>query len=188
MSEVESQSETNTEISRELMREHQLILRVVAAIDKLAGSQLSDETLFKIAPQLVAFIREFADHYHHEKEEKILFEFLNQPGVLSHCNPVGQMLYEHDLGRQAVSRMLSAIDAKDRQQLITAALDWAQLLNQHIYKEDNILYPMAEQGLSPEQKAQINERYLKVEQSLQADNLWQTHQYFVEQLEELVGQ
>jgi len=79
-----------------------------------------------------------------------------------------------------------AIEAKDCQQLIAAALDWAQLLNQHIYKEDNILYPMAEQGLSNEQKIEIRRRYRQAEQERDYQSVWQRHSVFVEQLEALL--
>ena len=42
----------------------------------------------------------------------------------------------------------------------------------HIYKEDNILYPMAEQGLSDELKASISKEYAETEAQLDNPAIW----------------
>lgn len=50
------------------------------------------QTLFDQTGFFINFIHEFADRFHHAKEENILFRYLGMPGVLTHCNPVPQML------------------------------------------------------------------------------------------------
>ncbi len=78
-----------------LMTEHQFILKYIELMEHYANH--ADTTiLLKNTHHFVAFIHEFADHLHHAKEENILFRYLAEPGVLTHCNPIPQMLYEHN--------------------------------------------------------------------------------------------
>ena len=59
------------------------------------------------------------------------------------------MLTEHELGRQYTRERLSAAqgmqsgDPKANQQAILSARSYVALLRQHIFKEDKILFPMA---------------------------------------------
>ncbi|MBK6285390.1 MAG: hypothetical protein IPF54_24460 [Draconibacterium sp.] len=50
----------------------------------------------------------------------------------------------------------------DVKKLIENASGYGYLMQEHIYKEDNILYPMAEEGLNDEQKQRVEESYQKV--------------------------
>lgn len=139
-----------------LMSEHRVIER---ACDALAA--FADETRRRTSDdkeelgRFVEFIREFADGCHHGKEEGILFKAMVEAGFPSQGGPIAVMLHEHDVGRAFVKRLgeLAAQpapwSAEDREALAEAAHGYANLLRQHIHKEDNILYPMAEQHLPP---------------------------------------
>ena len=72
-----------------LSDEHKNILCVINRILKECGKIDSggniDEAFFQKA---VSFIKNYADKFHHAKEEDILFMELNKDGVLEHCNPI----------------------------------------------------------------------------------------------------
>lgn len=85
---------------------------------------------------------------HHAKEEAILFKYLEVPGVLTHCNPLPQMLHEHQQARTLVNGMQHALAAENADLLAQQANQYITLLREHIYKEDHILYPMAERGMT----------------------------------------
>lgn len=92
-------------VTENLMKEHQLILKYVDLMERYAEFGLKNfntPILFVKANCFIQFIHEFSDHFHHAKEEDILFRYLEVPGVLSHCNPVPQMLYEHNKAREFV--------------------------------------------------------------------------------------
>jgi hemerythrin-like domain-containing protein len=139
-----------------LMDEHRLIEK---AIDALVA--FSDEVRLKVTDdraelgRFVTFIREFADGCHHGKEEDILFRAMIEAGFPRNGGPIAVMLLEHDQGRQHVAALKALSEkaepwtAEDRQRLADAAHGYANLLRQHIHKEDAILYPMAEQRLPP---------------------------------------
>ena len=124
-----------------LMKEHQLILKYIDLMERYAELGLKDlnaSVLVEKADYFIQFIHEFADHFHHAKEEDILFRYLEVPGVLTHCNPVPQMLSEHNKAREFVRNMENAIQTKELNELVANAGEYASLLREHIYKEDNI--------------------------------------------------
>ena len=158
---------TKTETARataQLSEEHQTILKVIVAVraqcGRAAGGAAPDAGFFRKA---VDFIRGYADRFHHAKEEDILFPELGEPGVRMHCDPRGQMLHEHDLGRGFVKGMEEALASGKTADLVENARSYCGLLEEHIYKEDNILYPMAEEAMGPERSAKLRERFAAVD-------------------------
>ncbi len=148
-----------------LSDEHKHILKVIDAIEKECYAQESgkeiDDAFFDKA---IEFIRGYADKFHRAKEEAILFKEMNKNAAQLHCNPVEQMLYEHDLGRKFVKGMEEGVKKKDKPKILKAARGYAQLLREHIFKEDNVLYPMAEGALNEEAKKAMAKRFKEAEQ------------------------
>lgn len=119
--------------------------------------------------QAIMFIREFADRCHHTKEEKHLFPAMESVGVPRDGGPIGVMLSEHDEGRQFVRGMASA-SAGYRNGNTNAAAGFTgnarsfiALLSEHILKEDNILFMMADTHLTPEKQAELASEFDRVE-------------------------
>lgn len=148
---------------RLLSEEHQDILKVADALVEECNSLKSgkgiDIGFFK---KSIKFIKNYADKFHHAKEEDILFIELNKDDVLLNCNPTQQMLYEHNLGRNFVKGLEKGVKEKNKDKIIENATGYAQLIQEHIFKEDNILYPMAERALSKEAKNKISNKFKQV--------------------------
>ncbi len=139
-----------------LMTEHRLIERAIGALlafaDEVRRKERDDKEELS---RFVTFLREFADGCHHGKEEGILFTAMVEEGFPREGGPIAVMLMEHDEGRAHI-RALGEVaaqqgpwSAEDRQRLADAAYGYGDLLRAHIHKEDAILYPMAEQRLTP---------------------------------------
>lgn len=150
-------------ITQKLMDEHSLILKYVDALEKLCN-QSTDEIVLDKGSIAIDFIINYADKYHHAKEENILFEIVQKPGVLEHCNPIPQMLHEHEQGRTLVKGMKLGISENNADLFKQNALQYCQLLSEHIHKEDHILYPMCESSIDIDSKTWIHSEYQKVEQ------------------------
>jgi hemerythrin-like domain-containing protein len=147
-------------ITNELSEEHQTILKVIDIVlnecNQLEKNKEPDKAFFN---EVINFIKKYADGYHHAKEEDILFKAMLDNIENMHCNPIPVMLHEHDAGRQFVKGMIEALSAGNKQELIENARGYCFLLQSHIYKEDNILYPMAEQVLDESQKQRVEELF-----------------------------
>ena len=158
---------TATEI---LSLEHENILKFIDALLKkcevMEKKKEIDSDFFEKA---IDFIRNYADKFHHAKEEDILFKELCKDTVEMHCNPVEQMLYEHDLGRNFVKGIEEGLKKNDMGKIIKNSKGYADLLREHIYKEDNILYPMAEQSLGKAIKTKMLKEFERIEKSKNKD-------------------
>jgi len=161
------QKKIKRETSKILAKEHENILKVAGALEKECeriekGKKINEE-FFKKA---IDFIRNYADKFHHAKEEDILFKEFNKcaeedSGCL-HCNPVEQMLVEHDEGRGFVKEMKKSLDNSDKKNLVENARGYVNLIREHIFKEDNILYPMADEALGDKTQKIMLEKFKKI--------------------------
>ncbi len=170
-----------------LKEDHQVIERVLGALQKLM--QNPEATSLNVWKKAVDFIGNFADKCHHLKEEKILFPALEERGMPRHGGPIGMMLLEHEQGRAYVRGMVKALEfAKEDPEAATPTLfenaaAYSRLLRQHINKENEILFEMADAALAPEeQKALlrafeehearemgpgVHQKYLKIAEALE---------------------
>ena len=157
--------------TEQLRAEHEgirLMLRIMEAIClKLeSGDRVDPEHLEKI----VEFLRVFVDRCHHGKEEDLLFPAMEAAGVPKQGGPLGVMLAEHDIGRGHVRDMVAALEryrAGDGQaalQLATHAREYIAFLNQHIEKENNVLFPMADAHVPASEHDQLYEDFEKLEE------------------------
>ena len=168
-----------------LSDEHQNILKVIDTLlkecDFIQSGNKIDKDFFK---KIIDFVKGYADKFHHAKEEDILFVELCKDETQMHCNPTPQMLHEHDLGREFIKELEKGIEENNQDTIIRNARLYAQLLQEHIYKEDNILYPMADEALSPNIKNNILDRFKQVEQKLFEEK--EKHILFLKELDERV--
>ena len=158
---------TATEILR---HEHDAILQMISATEEVArrldrGERVRPEIL----GNLLEFFRLFADRCHHGKEEALLFPLLESKGLPRQGGPIGVMLHEHGEGRGFIKQMAEAAEAY-KTAPESAGPRWAEparnysaLLRAHIDKENNILFRIAEQILSPDEQARLAEDFEKVE-------------------------
>tara|TARA_Y100000310_G_C20526042_1_gene736090 strand:+ start:137 stop:688 length:552 start_codon:yes stop_codon:yes gene_type:complete len=156
-----------------LVDEHINILRIADGIEKECnilneGKRIDDG--FFIA--IVDFIRNYADKFHHAKEEDILFKELGKESVQGkmHCNPMDQMLVEHDQGRGFVKAIEEGMSERNRKKVIENALSYVRLIREHISKEDDILYPMAEEALGKEGYNKLLKKFEKVGKERDVEN------------------
>jgi hemerythrin-like domain-containing protein len=174
-----------------LSGEHRVIDQVVSCLEAIVRDAKSAAKLDELpARDAVAFFRNFADRCHHGKEEVYLFPALEAKGFPREGGPTGVMLREHDEGRSHVRGMDQNIAAAAAgepaalKQFIDHAESYIALLREHIYKEDNILFQLAERTLSDEEQKTLlaafqtaeaeemghgsHEKYLKLARDLAA--------------------
>lgn len=131
--------------TQDLRKEHEAILYVLQTLDKMMQSDRHEaETLLRYCGELHYFLKIFADKCHHGKEENYLFKELVGKGVANEGGPIGVMLKEHDEGREYIAQMSWSLDNKDLNGFNNAAAEYRDLLRDHIEKENNVLFVMAD--------------------------------------------
>lgn len=161
-----------------LEREHKVIQKVIAAMVGLAdqietGSEARRETLTDI----VQFMHGFADQVHEEKEESFFFPLLERRGLSIRSCPMRMLVREHELGRSLVTRLAETADAYhagDReasQDLVETMRRLVDLYPLHIWREDLVLFPKANDALSEEDNERLLEDFQSVEEGVGEDVL-----------------
>jgi hemerythrin-like domain-containing protein len=158
---------TATSILRD---EHKAILKMIDTAEEAAGRLKKNVAVApEILSGLLEFFHIFADHCHHGKEEDCLFPLLEQKGLPREGGPIGVMLHEHGQGRELIRIMgetacqFAGGQKEAGQRWAEAALAYAALLRNHISKENDILFIMADGILSEADQAKAVEAFEKIE-------------------------
>ena len=157
-------------VTQVMADEHQLILRMITLVEN--NTALMEQGKFRnwqFFLDAVDFIRNYADKFHHAKEEDVLFIALIKNGMPEKQSPIEAMHMEHDQGRafvaafEAAAEKALAGEAGQIPLIAENAKGYAELLRSHIEKEDDILYPLAERVLPAEVRDGMLQAYQQAE-------------------------
>ena len=183
------------EATQVLRKEHDAILPMLDATEHVAESLAAGASIpVHILSNAIEFFRLFADRCHHGKEEELLFPTLEKKGVSRAGGPIGVILMEHDSGRKFIAEMAEAAKAYESgdheagRKWATAAMNYSRLLRDHIAKENNVLFVMAERLLTPAEQQQLAAEFEQVEiQKMGAGTHERLHRLMESLLEEVTA-
>lgn len=139
----------------QLRDEHKGIVLMLAILEKVLTKLKTEGSLdTEHLEGMLEFFSVFVDKCHHGKEEDLLFPAYEAAGIPNKNGPIGVMLAEHAEGRGYIKNMTEAFNRfkKDENfsgtRIVEYARNYIALLNQHIEKEDTVLYPMGDARLS----------------------------------------
>ena len=128
-----------------MYHEHEVILEGIQLATSLDKSwEKSPEEYESNLKWLIAFFKEYADRYHHYKEEEILFPAMmktNQPSIIV---VVEELLEHHEDFRDLVKEIYSDVEAKNYVQAQDKVNAYCHDLIDHIAAENEELFPMAD--------------------------------------------
>jgi hemerythrin-like domain-containing protein len=138
-----------------LEHEHREIQKAVTLMSNLARElELGHECDPAFLIEIVQFLRIFGEQCHHAKEEKALFTLLAAKGVPASGCPIAVLVGEHRRGHEllnqleVVSAQYKAGDRSARPALLNSLNLLVDLYQQHIWKEEYLLFPMANKVLA----------------------------------------
>lgn len=135
-----------------LRRDHDLIEKVIKAMESTIqllndGKQIPESILSPV----IDFSKNFTDVCHHSKEENSLFPALEQAGMPSDMGPIAMMLMDHERSREIGKEMESSakdyISSGNSTKLISDMQQYVEHITEHLWKENNRLFMMAEARL-----------------------------------------
>jgi hemerythrin-like domain-containing protein len=155
-----------TTATQNLENDHVQILRLIEVMERITESARPNIEHLEL---VVKFIREFADGLHHAKEEQLLFPLMVHKGFSNQTGPVAVMLHDHEEGRDFVKGMAENIslfkqgNSAALKAIHTNMLGYADLLKNHIVKENNVLFRMADNAFSTAEQESLLLDFTKVE-------------------------
>jgi len=157
-------------VTQILTTEHQLILKVLNLLKKsreeLENGRMISGLFYEKA---MNFCSEFADQFHHFKEEFLLFGLLSYKKKGALDSVMGTLRYQHESCRHCIAKIRQALNKYEEndEMAITLLLEslavYVSLLRRHIYLEDQIFFPMAEKALSIDEKKSLAEQFANEE-------------------------
>lgn len=164
-------------LTQSLIDEHQKILEgldlMKRARDRIEKDDNPPKLFFQSA---IPFFRNYADKYHHYKEEFLMFGFLAQKkqGLLD--LEIGSLRHQHEIGRQFLTKIEKSMNGYEMENeiAVTSLLEnlasFISVLTRHIFREDHLFFPMVEQELSLEEKQTLLEQFKLEEDALNERN------------------
>lgn len=172
-----------------LVDEHEIILSVLDAVE--AMTERSQSTFPRpFYEKALDFFASFADKCHHAKEEVHLFPLLEARGIPREHGPIGCMLHEHEEGRARLAAVRQALpdagrDPKAAQIVRGEMLAYMELLKQHIFKENQVLFPAGDHQLTAADKESLGHKFSCAEHSVLPPG---AHQRYLALASELVSE
>lgn len=180
---------------RTLIEEHRLFLRVVEALEAYGERAERERRVDRDdLSAFVSFLAEFVDLCHHGKEEDVLFAALADAGFPAASGPLAVLRADHDRGRRLVRHLhelsgkVEAWDEADFEAFAGASRAYADLLRDHIQREEEVFYPMAEEHLSRAQMRQVEDLFHLFEERREAGRAHARLRELAEKLIERHGQ
>jgi len=150
-----------------LMEEHKIILKFADELKNIA-EEMKKAKDFSQAGEKTKQLNHIEKHFkesesHYSREENVLFPYLEKHGI---TEPPAVMWMEHDKIREIKKNLYELINSSDEmtfqdftKQLEEAALSLNDMLSNHFFKENNILFPTALKVIEGSEWKEIREQF-----------------------------
>lgn len=148
----------------ELMNDHSVIEKALVLLERQFAKEHRNWSNIKT---LLEVLWDYGELCHNMKEEKVYFPLLLDNGFPPQ-GPVNVMLAEHESERQYLSKILSFVrkegkNEDDIQQLTQIIKEYSNLTKDHIWKENDILYPMGTKFVKNEDIPYLLNEFKRIE-------------------------
>lgn len=140
----------------------------------------------------IRFSHDFADKFHHYKEEFLMFGMLAQKKGESLDWEIGALRYQHERCRKCIKEIEAAVNGniEENEILTTTLLEnlamYISVLRRHIYREDNVFLPMVESLLSKEEKQYVLDQFSKEEDRFGGKNMYESCKKLADELAAMI--
>ncbi len=168
-----------------LKNEHGLIRQYLNDLEQAAltmknGGRVPREFFDKA----LIFARNFADDYHHIKEEHMLFVRVAQKQQGKYDGQIEALRHQHETGRNHIAAIGAALDGYaagnpvKADEILRNLLDYVPLLRDHIHTENHLFFPMAQEQLTEDELAQLQVEFDRAREKAGSE-VFETYQKIV---------
>ncbi|MEE4216115.1 MAG: PAS domain-containing protein [Xanthomonadales bacterium] len=134
-----------------LMRDHETTEKVFEAGERILEAAVPDPLLVQ---KLLDYFVGYVEACHNRKEEDHLFPLIEKRGIPRQGGPLAVMLMEHEQSKQVLAQLKTTgadyvagkSEALDPLRAVYA--QYIDLLKNHFWKENDILYPLAQRVMA----------------------------------------
>lgn len=163
-----------------------LMLEIMEAVSVriTAGQSVQRQDL----EDMIEFLKVFVDRCHHAKEEQILFPELELVGIPNNGGPISVMLAEHELSREYIRNInrellnYGSADPLHLTEMTGNMRAYIELLNDHIRKENDVLFEMADKLLSEEVQESLYCQFEEIEENVIGPGMHEEFHHMLEKM------
>ena len=154
----------------QLVAEHDLIEKVLESMRAYVNARIRGEADPSDGIRFIRFFRVFAGHFHHAREEDILFVALVQKAELpADRGPIAVMIADHAHMAGLLDQLepllgMEDLDAAASEQMQNLAVAYSRALWQHIDAENSVLLPESLERLRRHHILELPSRPMSVEE------------------------
>ncbi|MCC6837703.1 MAG: hemerythrin domain-containing protein [Bacteroidia bacterium] len=146
-----------------LMNEHEIIVDASNLVKKMIAVVDRSDLYKRSALQLLSFFRDYADKYHHHKEEEILFPEMVKQNELLASGVLQEMLENHEDFRGQLSEIEELIGQNNCSQAQQRFEDYVDALADHIAVENEEVFEIAFSLFTEDEKEKIYYRFVDID-------------------------
>ncbi len=172
----------------DLMNDHSVIEKAIVILEKQIERPKKNWTMIQT---LVDVLWDYGEQYHNMKEEKVYFPLLIENGMPQQ-GPIAVMLQEHELERTYLNKIKQFLSEADKSDTADTELKeiinkYSSLTKDHIWKENDILYPMGKRFVNPDDEPYLITEFRRIEQETLGVGAYTRYKTLVDALEKESG-
>jgi len=151
-----------------LIKEHEPIRRAISVLEGMASDVENGRRINRNdVNALLIFLHYFADAFHQDREESILFPILRQSQTSIRMEDaireqLQDLLKEHNEERSLVEETQLALFSDRPSEFVERARKLEQVLSEHTLKEEQVLFPIARKILT---RKEADEVLMRIEEA-----------------------
>lgn len=155
-----------------LTKEHKDIIELLNIMNKIADKIKSKDVFYTSdVEEIIDFLKFFIEKSHHGKEE-IFYPELKFAGIPIELESLSIMMYEHTLAKNYLKDIYSCVEnckignSFSGELLADSLKNYVVLIKNHIQKEEEIIFPLADKELSQEKQTDIYRQFENIEKKI----------------------
>ncbi len=172
-----------------LMNDHAIIEKALVILERQLEKKKKN---WQGIQTLLDVLWDYGETCHNMKEEKVYFPLLLERG-LPPQGPIAVMLAEHEKERQYLTQLKEiALTSEKTDETISKFIDlfteYSALTKDHIWKENDILYPMGRKFVQPEDIPYLASEFKRIEQESLGVGAYTRFKTLVDAMEKETGE
>ncbi|MFT3751332.1 MAG: hemerythrin domain-containing protein [Paludibacter sp.] len=175
-------------LTENLISEHKDIIELLGIMNKIANNIESNKVFYTSdVEDIIKFLNFFIDKSHHSKED-IFYQELSVTETTDENVLISVMLYEHVLARKYLNDIKSCIENCkvgnnfSHELLSESLINYVKLIKNHINKEENIIFPIAERVFPPEKQKKMLVKFEEIEARIEGQGFQEHYHKLLKRL------
>lgn len=150
-----------------LIQEHDIILQAIESAKKLSSIKGTNPEAYQFdIKKMIGFFRNYADKYHHYKEETLLFPAMCDENAILKDGIIGEMMDNHSKFRNDLIEIEADLNELELDSANKKVVKYLNELLDHISIENDEVFQIAESLLSESEIEKIYFGFIDIDREL----------------------